>query len=569
MPQHLEAGLSANQSVEKLADHFSSISQEFEPISPEKFPPWIKEKLHFGASDQTKPYLDEWQIYKGIAAAKKTKSVIPGDLPVKVVKEFSPELAKPISVIFNKITKSGEYPRQWVTEYQLPIPKVNPPMVEDDLRNISGTAFFSKVYESFIAKWLFPFIELFLDPGQCGGLKGSGITHYLVKLLHFIHSYLDKTEPHAVLLTLVDLEKAYNRVSHQLVIEDLATMHVPGWLLLILISYLTERSMIMRFNGASSSKRSLPGSCPQGAYLGVLLFIIIFNGILMRPAVPRPGSLNLKYIDDLSVVQALKLQSSLDLNTSSREFPLKFAERTGHCLPLVNNLMQRTLDELEAQTSQKLMKIKESKTHIMKFNFSRKYDFPPEIKIPGFEEILEVVNQTKLLGVIISDDLKWSENTSFICSKAYKRLWRLRRMKILDIDPTIILDVYIKEIRPLLEMGAPAWHSGLTMKQSAEIERVQKTAVRIILGATTDRRGISSYTNSLTILGIEKLEERRLRLCINFAKKSLKSRHKDMFQPNPSTQNTRNRKPYHEHHVNTVRAFQSPLVFLTRLLNSC
>ena len=123
-------------------------------------------------------------------------------------------------------------------KYQLAIPKVSPPQTEEDTRNIASTAYFSKQYESFLGDWIFPFIEPYIDPGQCGGLKSSSITHYLVKLLHFIHSHLDSKQPHAVLLALIDLEKAFNRVSHQLVIEDLSDMHVPGWLLLILISYL-------------------------------------------------------------------------------------------------------------------------------------------------------------------------------------------------------------------------------------------------------------------------------------------------------------------------------------------
>ena len=103
------------------------------------------------------------------------------------------------------------------------------------------------MYESFIGDWIFPYIKPFLDPAQCGGLKKSSITHYLVKLLHFIHKHIDIKQPHAVLLVLVDLEKAFNRVSHQLVIEDLALMKVPGWLLLILISYLSGRSMVMQY----------------------------------------------------------------------------------------------------------------------------------------------------------------------------------------------------------------------------------------------------------------------------------------------------------------------------------
>ena len=54
-------------------------------------------------------------------------------------------------------------------------------------------------------------------------------------------------------------------------------------------------------------------------------------------------------------------------------------------------------------------------------------------------------------------------------------------MKVLGVDPYVIIDVYVKEIRAILELAVPAWHSGLTKKQSAYIERVQRVAVSIIL----------------------------------------------------------------------------------------
>jgi hypothetical protein len=265
-------------------------------------PPWIKAKLLAGKTDKRKPVLEEWQVYKKLISSKKPNLLVPGDLPVKLVKEYIPELSEPVTRIYNTITQSAEYPLQWKKEYQQAIPKATPPLSEDDVRNISSTAYLSKQYEYFISEWIFPYIEPFLDPDQCGGLKGSSITHYLVKLVHYVHSYLDRRQPHAVLLALIDLEKAFNRVSHQLVIEDLADMHVPGWLLLILISYLTEMSMHMRYKGATSSRKMLPGSIPQGAFLGILLLIIIFNGALLRPAIPRIHSLNLKYVDDLSML---------------------------------------------------------------------------------------------------------------------------------------------------------------------------------------------------------------------------------------------------------------------------
>ena len=105
-------------------------------------------------------------------------------------------------------------------------------------RVISMTPFLSKVYERILGQWLMPYVDPHLDPGQCGGLTGTSTTHYLIKMLHFIHSNLDK-QHHAVILTLIDLQKAFNRVCHSLVIQGLFDMKVPGWILRILVSYLT------------------------------------------------------------------------------------------------------------------------------------------------------------------------------------------------------------------------------------------------------------------------------------------------------------------------------------------
>ena len=329
-----------------------------------------------------------------------------------------------------------------MVEYQLAIPKVYPPLSEDDTRNIASTAFFSKVYESFIGDWISPFIEPNLDRGQCGGLKGSFISHYLVRLLHFVHGYLDLRQPHVVLLAMIDLEKAFNRVSHQLVIEDLADMKVPGWLLLILVSYLTGRSMFMRYKGFTSSQRFLPGSTPQGAFLGILLFIIIFDGALLRPFIPRMHSLSLKYVDDLSLLIAINLKASLKPIQENAVKPLIYDQRTKHFLPRCNNAMIDLLADLKSFTDKKKLKMKETKSNVMKFNAAESHDFLPELRIEGFQNNLEVINETKLLGVMVTNDLKWSSNTNYICKKAYKKMWVLRRMKLLDVDPYIICDVY-------------------------------------------------------------------------------------------------------------------------------
>ena len=299
------------------------------------------------------------------------------------------------------------------------------------------------------------------------------------------------------------------------------------------------------------------------------MFIIIFNGALLRPAIPRLDSLNLKYIDDLSVLVALNLKTYLSQDSLERMKPLKHDERTAQILPIENNPLQEQLNCLEKFTSEKLLKIKEKKTTIMKFNFSKIHDFPPEIHINGFNDDLKVINETKLLGIILTNDLRWSANTEYTCTKAYKKMWILRRMKVLDVDPSIICDVYIKEIRSLLELAVPAWHSGLTQKDSTDIERVQKVALYIILSDCNTGHCEFTYQMALVVLELEPLEVRRERLCLSFAKKTLRSRHSDMFVENGSQHNTRERPEFFEPKANTRRYYNSPLNYLTRLLNNC
>ena len=68
--------------------------------------------------------------------------------------------------------------------------------------------------------------------------------------------------------------------------HPLFDMHTPPWLLNILISYLSNRSMVMSHMTYTSKPRALPGGGPQGALLGGIIFIVKFNGAFLRPPIP-------------------------------------------------------------------------------------------------------------------------------------------------------------------------------------------------------------------------------------------------------------------------------------------
>ena len=186
IPEFIDNKFDDEQSVEALADYFSSISKEFEPINPENFPTNIKYELEKGKAEKILPIIEEFEVYSKIKKAKIPHSTVPGDLKRNLVKNCAVELVTPITMIYNEITKTKEYPRAWVIEQQIPIPKSNPPSSIDELRNISGTHFFSKQYESFISDCRLPIVEPFLDPGHCGGNPPSLIillNYYIILIM--------------------------------------------------------------------------------------------------------------------------------------------------------------------------------------------------------------------------------------------------------------------------------------------------------------------------------------------------------------------------------------------------
>ena len=235
----MEANFDFVAAAEQIAQHFSAISKEYPPIDPQKLPERVQKKIFHPDVALEAPVLEDYQVYEKLKKRKMKSSSVPGDIPTKLKKEFLPEFSGPAATIFNSITKSGCYPRQWVTEFVTPIPKTTPPDTEDDLRNISLTADLSKDYENFLAEWLIPFIEKRIDPGQFGGLRGHSTVHYLITLYHFIlsHTSISTSVPNAVMVALIDFSKAFNRINHAKVIVRLSDWGVPGWLLRILVSY--------------------------------------------------------------------------------------------------------------------------------------------------------------------------------------------------------------------------------------------------------------------------------------------------------------------------------------------
>ena len=269
-----------------------------------------------------------------------------------------------------------------------------------------------------------------------------------------------------------------------------------------------------------------------------------------------------KYVDDLTVAEALHLKAALVEDTENILVkPLSYHDRFEQILPEGTSKVQKQLEELETHAVKNEMKINKKKTKSMFFNSARTRDFTPKLNINN--ETIELVEEMKLLGVQITSDMKWNKNTNYITKKAFQRLWMIQRLKQMGASVEELIDVYSKQVRSVLEYAAEVWHSVLTVANRTSIERVQKASLAIILGSYI------CYSNALEVTSLERLDTRRVALCLKLARSSIKNpKFSNWFVEDTNINNTRRlKKNLKDVHTRTRRFRESTIPYLTQLLN--
>ena len=495
------------EQAEIIADKFSSIQNEYEPIKNEDVcvPPFSNEDV---------PQFQPSQVWLLLTQLKTNKATVPGDFPAKLIKQFAAYLAEPLTDIINAGIRRGEYPQVYKFEVCTPVPKSYPPQNTAQVRNISGLLTFDKIMEKLISELIIFDMSLSIDPAQYGNQKGVSIQHYLINMIHRILTAVDnnsRRETFAVIANLIDWNNAFPRQCPKLGIESFIRNGVRPALIPVLINYFQNREMSVKWHGCRSVPRKIHGGGPQGATIGLLEYLSQSNNC----ADIVSESERFKFIDDLSVLEIVNL-----LTVGITSFNLK--QQVASDIPLHNQFIpsqnlksQEWLNNISEWTQNQKMMINGKKTKTLIFNYTDNYQFTTRLTID--DEQIDVIDSTRLLGTIITNDLKWDSNCANIVKKANARMQLLRKVASFGLDEEELKNIYFLFIRSVLEQSATVWHSSLTEDNKSDLERVQKSAVRIILGEK-----YKGYRNALIKLEIETLDERR-ELCLKFARKTTKN----------------------------------------------
>ena len=108
--------------------------------------------------------------------------------------------------------------------------------------------------------------------------------------------------------------------------------------------------------------------------------------------------------------------------------------------------------------------------------------------------------------------------------------------------------------------------SSLTEDNRRDLERVQKSALKIIL-----KNSYINYEEALKVLKLESLDQRRSRLCLKFAKNCLKNdKMKQLFPlaEKKHGMDTRSQDKFKVHFAKSERYRKSTIPYMQKLLNN-
>ena len=398
------------------------------------------------------------------------------------------------------------------------------------------------------------------DPSQYGNQRGISIQHYLINMVHRILSALDnnqRKQTFAVLANFIDWNNAFPRQCPNLGIKSFLANGVRPSLIPILINYFQGREMTVKWHGCLSTPRKINGGGPQGATIGILEYLSQSNNNTDFIDIED----KFKFVDDLTVLEIVNLISVGLTSYNTKNHVPSDISVDKNFIPPQNLKSQQWLIQLNSWTLKQKMLLNKQKTKNMFFNFTNNYQSTTRLQLEDHN--IEVLDDTKLLGTIISNDLKWDKNVKNIVKKANSKMELLRKAIQFGASTEDLKLIYFSYIRSQLEQTSTLWHSSLTQQNINDLERIQKTAIKIIL-----RNQYNGYDKSLIKLDMEKLFERRESLCLNYAINSLKNeKMKRMFPLNENLDNKRKKEIYFVQHANTERLRKSSIIYMQNLLN--
>lgn len=482
-PASLSDGLTTVSNNIEICDMFASyfstvytvdtvdtdFDEEYNSLSPSlKF-------LSNNSQCLTAPVIDKDTIFKKLKNIDCSKGHGPDGIPPIFISSCASELVEPLWLIYNKSLATGIFPEDWKTAKVVPIHKSDSDTLVSHYRPISIQSCFPKILESIVCPHIQRHVQLYLTDHQHGFVSSRSTCTNLVTFTELLSNSIDAGQQTDVIYT--DFSKAFDRVSHTMLVRKLSMYGLVGSMLEWLRSYLTGRHFYVVVNGYQSTLHSITSGVPQGSHLAPILFNVFVNDI---PECFHHAKVFM-YADDLKFAQTVSSPEDIAL-------------------------LQGDIDRLSVWCQSNRMQLNTKKcVHI---KFTRKHNtIQSQYYIDGHK--LEEVEVIRDLGVLLDRKLTFIPHIDNIIKKASKMLgFIIRSGRSFRRSKTKIL-LYYSLVRSVMEYCSVVWRPHYAA-HSLRLERIQKRFVRHLAfrDPVVSKKSVS-YKRRLQHFKIQSLETRR------------------------------------------------------------
>lgn len=369
-------------------------------------------------------YIDRAKIESYLKNININKGAGPDGLPPILLKHCCKQLSEPLFRLFNLSLKTGVMPYAWKQSFVTPVFKSGNKQDIENYRPISKLNVIPKLFEKIVYDALYPIIRPVLMTQQHGFMTKKSTESNLCEYLDIVYKAMDAGLQVDAVYT--DYSKAFDKISHEILIKKLDQIGVHGDLLRWLTSYLRDRSQAVAVKGYCSSFLPVSSGVPQGSHLGPLLFNIYINDVLLQ----FQHSNILLFADDKKVFKIIHNQHDCEL-------------------------LQEDINRLYSYCSNNLLFLNIKKCNVITFSRKNKpieYDY----KINNVS--ICRVTELRDLGVHLDHKLLFKSHIEKIVDKSYRMLGFVLRITKDFKRPSTLIMLYNSLVRSTLEYCSTVWN---------------------------------------------------------------------------------------------------------------
>jgi len=367
------------------------------------------------------------------------------------------ETVIPITHIINRSMETGIFPDALKCAKVIPIYKASDPSIMNNYRPVSLLPSFSKILERVMYNKLMNFLNFnnLLYRHQYGFRASHSTIHPLIHLLNHCAEANNQNPSKYTLAVFCDLSKAFDTISHKILLHKLNRYGIRGIANKWVESYLLNRSQYVQIQNNKSICLNVKCGVPQGSILGPLLFLIYINDI------SNSANVNiLSFADDTTIYA-----SHTDLN-------VLFNQANQNIDKIFNWFCANKLSLNANKTKYIIIRPPSKPCHTEHHNILINNIPLSRVSINHQEQAC------KFLGIYIDEFLNWKYHIRYINTKIARSLFIMKQVKHF-LPYESLRTLYFSLVHPYLSYGITVWGNS-NHNIARKTITLQKRAIRTI-----------------------------------------------------------------------------------------